>query len=172
MSSNTLKFLLASLLIFVMQVMVNNFVNLSVYIYIFIIPFIIFSLPYKFNTIIVMILSFLTGILIDIAGNGILGLNAAALTMAGALRNFILFRLVNVKNVNMDDTPGIKDMGIWMYLAYTSLLYLVFFMVYIPLETMSMDHLLFKLVRLVIGVAVNVTLTALLSSVIKFNRRD
>lgn len=167
---DTLRFILISLIIFIVQALTSNYLNISVYVHICLLPAIILSLPYRYKTIRIMVIAFLIGLGLDLMTDGILGLNAAALTAMAFTRNFFLSRLVNEKNVDINDVPRIKVMGFGPFSAYVFLSCLVLFLIYIPLETMSFDHFIFKLIRIVSGVVSNTLLIIILSAAIKFRR--
>lgn len=168
--SSQIKFLLVSFVIFVIQILASNYLNINVYIYLFIIPYIILSLPFRYKTISVMIISFLAGIVIDFTCDNIIGLNAAALTAMAFTRHFLLSRLVNEKNVDKNDYPSITVMGVAPYLAYILFSLTFFFLVYIPLETFSFRPFLFQFLRCITGISINTILILILSVSIKFRR--
>ncbi len=170
MKSN-LRYILFCLLIFVCQVLINNYLNLGVYVYVFLIPYIILFLPYKVKTINLMLLAFLLGLGVDIFGNGVLGLNTAALTALAFCRNFFLSRIVNEKNVDKNYAPTSYELGFGHYVAYISLSLLVFFLFYVPLDNMSLTPLLFNTLRIVIGCIVNTLLIASLGALTQTKRR-
>ena len=81
------------ILIIVIQLLIDNYLNLGLYLYVAIFPFLILTLPYRYKTIPTMLLSFLLGLSIDFLSNGVLGLNAGALTAMAFVRQGLLQNL-------------------------------------------------------------------------------
>lgn len=154
----------------VIQLLICNYVNISPFIYIYIIPIIILFLPYKFKSFVIMPIAFVIGLTIDVFGSGIPGMNAAALTAMAALRPFFLSLVINEKNVNKNDSPTPMEIGIWNYLIYTILSFFIFFAIYVLLDNMSFKPLLFNTLRVVIGTVINAILATVIGIVIQDRR--
>ncbi len=72
------------------QVLINNFLNISHLLYISLLPLAVFCLPGKQVSIPSLILSFLMGIIIDITSSGAVGITSCALLLCVFLRPAIL----------------------------------------------------------------------------------
>lgn len=72
------------------QVLINNFLNFSHLLYISLLPLAVFCLPGKQVSIPSLILTFLTGIIIDVTSNGVVGITSCALLLCVFLRPLIL----------------------------------------------------------------------------------
>ncbi len=72
------------------QVLINNFLNISHLLYISLLPLAVFCLPGKQVSIPSLILSFLMGIIIDITSSGAVGITSCALLLCVFLRPVIL----------------------------------------------------------------------------------
>ncbi len=72
------------------QVLINNFLNISHLLYISLLPLAVFCLPGKHVSIPSLILSFLMGIIIDITSSGAVGITSCALLLCVFLRPAIL----------------------------------------------------------------------------------
>lgn len=68
-------------LIFILQILICNYVDIGAYVYICILPLIIINIPMKTNINITMLAAFGIGLLLDMFAGGVMGLNAAAATM-------------------------------------------------------------------------------------------
>ncbi len=81
------------------------------------VAFILF-LPIETNTLLLMVLGFLMGFLIDIFYDS-LGLHAAALVLTGYLRNFWLSRITPQGGYDAGEGPTLAANGIQWFLIYT-----------------------------------------------------
>ena len=81
------------ILMLTVQVLLGNFLNLGQYVVICILPLLVLSLPLAYNSILVMVAAFLTGLAADFFTHGILGLSAAALVPVAFIRRWV-FSLV------------------------------------------------------------------------------
>ena len=77
-----------SVLVFIVQLIICNYVHISPLVGIYLLPLIIFCLPLNWRPVSVMVISFGLGLLLDLLSGGLLGLNAGAAVFAAALRKF------------------------------------------------------------------------------------
>ena len=82
-------------LIFILQVLICNYVDFGAYIYICLIPLLVINIPMKLDIRLTMIIGFALGLLLDVFANGVLGLNAAAATMLAAFKGSLFEKTVN-----------------------------------------------------------------------------
>lgn len=141
--------------IVIIQLILNSYINLGLYIYLVIFPFIILTLPYRVKTIPAMLLSFLLGLAIDFLSNGVLGLNAGALTAMALCRQSFLQMLINEQSMGKYDTPSIKEIGFLKFSTYIILSFIIFFVSYIFLDNMGFSPFGFNLLKLLVSTLVN-----------------
>lgn len=75
------------------QVLICNYLHLSQFIYLSILPAIILLIPIRFSTPVALCIAFICGMLTDLLGDGVLGLNTFALLPVALLRPSLI-RLV------------------------------------------------------------------------------
>lgn len=143
------------ILIIVIQLLIDNYLNLGLYLYVAIFPFLILTLPYRYKTIPTMLLSFLLGLSIDFLSNGVLGLNAGALTAMAFVRQGLLQTLVNEQSMGKYDSPAIKGLGFVRFFFYILLSYLIFIFFYILFDNMGFSPFGFNLLKLTFSTLVN-----------------
>lgn len=141
--------------IVIIQLILNSYINLGLYIYLVIFPFIILTLPYRVKTIPAMLLSFLLGLAIDFLSNGVLGLNAGALTAMALCRQSFLQMLINEQSMGKYDTPSIKEIGFLKFSTYIILSFIIFFVSYIFIDNMGFSPFGFNLLKLLVSTLVN-----------------
>ena len=99
------KKILFTLLVIVVQCVLDNYVDLSIYVRIVLVPYLILILPYRYRTISTMILAFLIGLSVDIFTTGVLGMNAGALVAVAFIRQKMLHAIMDERNMERHDRP-------------------------------------------------------------------
>lgn len=122
----------------VIQCILDNFVDLGIYVRIVLIPCIILVLPYRYRTISSMLLAFIIGVCVDIFTTGIIGLNAGALTAVAFVRQKLLHAILDERNMERHDSPDVRVMGMGKALFYLLFSYLAFFCTYILLDNFGL----------------------------------
>jgi len=158
---NNIHYIITTIVIVIIQILCNNYLSLGLYLYPALLPFVILKLPFKIRPIHSMIIAFCLGLITDILSNGILGLNAASLTLVGLLRQPLLNNSVNQKDIERNESPNFK-MGIYQYISYMIILYFVYLTVYIGLDMMSLSPISFTLIKIICSLVLNIILCLIL----------
>lgn len=151
-------------LIFILQIIICNYVDIGAYIYICLIPLLVLGIPMKTNINITMIAGFGIGLLIDIFAGGIMGLNAAAATTLAAFRNPLFRAAVSKENRHNVDVPSVRNIGLQSYIAYVALSVLVYLTMYTMLDCCSVRPFFFILFRILISLVIDVALIVIISN--------
>ena len=151
-------------LIFILQVLICNYVDFGAYIYICLIPLLVINIPMKLDIRLTMIIGFALGLQLDVFANGVLGLNAAAATMLAAFKGSLFEKTVNKEHRYNIEVPSMRNVGIINYIAYLTLCTAIYLVTYTLLECVSLRPFLFILIRILISLLVNVTLMAIISN--------
>lgn len=159
------------ILIFLLQVILNNSVMFSIYVYLVPICFVILSFDARTHPVKSMAAAFILGILIDFLSNGVPGLHASALTAMAFFRTLMLDGLFSPDYDESGNVPSVWNMGAGNYLIYSMLSCLVFFVFYVFLESMGVTGILFDLKRIFFGVLSNTVLMMLFSAAIHRRRK-
>ncbi|MCI2081991.1 MAG: hypothetical protein LKK19_00055 [Bacteroidales bacterium] len=164
-----LRRILYIILMFLLQIVANDYINLGPYVYVCFLPMMILLVPAGRSSIQSLLIAFGLGILVDLLSDGVLGLNAAAgVLMAGTL-NFVFNVTVSRDNYEGDDCPNMYDVGIVKYLRLALLSFSIYFIAYVFLDGMGSRPFLFDLTRLIVTLAVNIPLAILIN--VAFFRR-
>lgn len=104
-------------------------------------PLFIMILPFNTHRIVLMLLAFATGILVDIFYTP-LGLHAGALVFMAYARPWILSLMAPRDGYNMNQSPTIKRMGRSWFLKYAAALLFVHTFFYFSLEAFTFVYIL------------------------------
>ena len=158
------------LLLVLAQGALDNYINLTVYLDIILCLFLVLILPPKWGAVPSMLAGFLMGLAVDILGNGITGMSAAALTAAGLCRKSIYGVTAPREK---EKRQSIETMGLRNFFLYSMPLTLISLAVYIFLDSSGFRPLGQCLLRLCISFAVNTLLMTFLYvvSIDHHNRR-
>lgn len=157
------------IVVFLIQVLVINNLDLSGYINPYIYPLIILSLPLKTTRIPLMLYSFALGLVMDLFCNTS-GMHAAAMLLLGYMRPVIYQSLSPRSNMNMEEMLNIKNMGFTSFLYYTLILVFVHHFLYFFLEVFSFNQFFRTLLKIVLSTLFSsmlIIITAILFAPIK-----
>lgn len=166
MRSNLHRFLLYCL-IFILQIILDYYVNLGPYIYLCLLPLIILLIPMDSSPVKVMTASFAFGLLLDVMADGVLGLNAASAVMLAAFRKPLFDYFLNTDRLKKNELPSVKSAGIIQYSKFISICVCIYLSVYIFADCISVRPALFIMIRLISSIIVNgVTIMVISYSII------
>lgn len=151
-------------LIFILQILICNYVDIGAYVYICILPLIIINIPMKTNINVTMLASFGIGLLLDMFAGGVMGLNAAAATMLGAFRGPVFRNTVNKEHRFTIDVPSIRNIGLNNYSIYVTACLLIYLTTYTVLDCISLRPFLFILMRILISLVIDTFLVVIISN--------
>ena len=162
---NKLKYLLAVMAIVVIQLMLDEFINLSTILHLSIAPLIIITLPYTTPFILNMLAAFGLGLIMDFSAEGVLGLNASALVALAFAKPYLL-RLFVMKGPLLE-MPLVSRRYIRrssdLYLLL--LLYACFFIFYVTIDSLGFFNIGRCLIRIVVYTVVNALFALFVESV-------
>jgi hypothetical protein len=156
------KKILYALVIIVVQCILDNYVDLSIYLRIVLVPYLILILPYRYRTISAMILAFFIGLAVDIFTTGVLRINAGALTAVAFIRQKMLHAIMDERNMERHDSPDLKVMGVGKGLFYIGVPYLLFFIISVLLDNFSIRPLAITIPKILAGTIVSGVISMLL----------
>lgn len=157
-------------LLCIVQALFDNFFLFSQYVVLSILPALIMSLPPRHGTPFAIIMAFLTGALVDFIGTGSLGLTSISL-MPVALMRMPILRLVSEDDYAFyrNDPPATHQSTSEALLCGV-FAYIIYFAVFIPVESAGTRPFWFDALRFLISCASSLLLGFLLS--LYFSRRQ
>lgn len=164
----TARHIILALLLILAQAAIDNYVNMTVYLDIALCLFIVLTLPPGWGAIPSMIAGFAVGITVDILGNGIIGMSAAAMTAVALCRKTV-FNIAAPRE--KDKRQEFWDMGLRNFILYTIPLTLIYLLVYILLDSSGFRPAGQNLLRLGISLAANTAIMGFLYAITSDNGR-
>lgn len=126
-----MRYNLISVLILVFaQALICNFLHISHFLTLSILPVLVLCLPTKYSTLFVMVAAFAMGFAVDFMAEGVLGLNVFALVPVGLARRKICDTIFGKELVARGDDFSVKKYGVAkvaLALAAAQALFLVFY---------------------------------------------
>jgi hypothetical protein len=105
-----------------------------------------------------MLIAFGCGLAVDVLCDGIVGLNAAASVALAAVRKPLFAAFFTRDNLERAVIPTIHETGVMRHINYIFISLLIYFIVYICLDSVGMESLQTTLLRLVLSCAANLVL--------------
>lgn len=106
------KFFISYTLLLVIQVLICNFLHLTQFIYLTILPMMVLLIPLDLSTVAAMLIAFASGFAVDWLADGILGLNVLALVPVALLRKPIISLVFGEEVFARGEDISIKSQGI------------------------------------------------------------
>lgn len=158
---NTLRYVASCILVFLLQVLVANHIDMGPYIFISLLPLILMHIPASISDALRMLIAFALGLLLDIMTDGVTGLHAGAATALGALCGPIYRNRINTDWRNDSGIPTIRSIGPG-HTLYAIVASLIYTSAYILLECVTFRPFWFILLRILISTAVSALLTVII----------
>ena len=162
MKSTTLQIYLVAFILILAQGITDSFVDISRYVLISFLPFIILRMTYRSSTHAVLLVCFVAGVAADFLGGGIIGLNSASRPFAGLLCGRIIKAVVGKDVIEKEKRPSVIVAGQVSVLIYSAIFIALYELCYIFLDSMGSASFLFNLTRFTISVPVNTAISMLL----------
>jgi len=151
--NSLLRYAGAFVLLIVLQLLIFNNIEFSGYINPFVYVMFILILPVSIPSWILLLLSFLTGFVVDLF-SGTMGVHVFATVMAGFVRPWVLSVNVTSETVEAEMSPSSYRSGLRWFLVYTVTVVLVHHLALFFVEIFSLRNFLHTLLRVVLSTAV------------------
>lgn len=142
----------------IIQIVLSGYVNVGPYIYLCCLPLIVIYLPLYQETSLSMLIACGCGLLVDILCDGILGLNAAASVALAAVRKPLFAAFFTKDSLSRAVFPTIRDTGVMRHINFILTSLLVYFIVYIGLDSVGMESIQTTVLRLVLSCTANLAI--------------
>jgi len=151
------------LLVFtVAQILATNYLNLSQYIVLTVLPGLILCMPVSFKPMKTMLISFLIGVAVDFFSNGILGMTSFALVPVALGRQAVISLIFGAEAASTRDTVPLKRYGIVSFILAIFICTAAYFLFFIPLDSAGTRAIGFNLARYLLSVLSSTLVSILL----------
>lgn len=160
---NRLSNTLYCTLVFLLQLVLTDYVHLGPYVFLCLVPYLILQIPLSRSVHVVMLIAFAIGLGLDILSDGVPGLNAFAAVLAAAPRKFFYRRLVNSDRQDKTEIPLPGETGLLKYLKYLAAVTALYLAAYVVLDCVSFRPAEFVLLKFAASTAASILLALLLA---------
>jgi len=150
MLSTILKYSGIFILLLIMQVLLMNNIQFSGFVNPYIYILFILLLPFESPSWLILIISFFTGMIIDIT-SGTPGLHTSATVFAGFIRPYVLKLVSPREGYEQGDIPGIRAYGFRWFISYVLIIVFFHHMALFYLEVFRFDFFFRTLLRVLLS---------------------
>ena len=165
-------YFLTYFLLLVLQILVCNYLHVSPYVMLSILPMMIMMLPMRFGTFFAMILAFVSGLAVDFLSEGVIGLNALALVPVALARKGIIYLIFGSEFFARKEDISIRKHGVAKMSVAIGMAQILFLLIYIWADGAATRPFYFNLIRFAVSLLAGVFLSLLLSHTLATNDHD
>jgi len=161
--NNSFGNILTFIVLFFLQIILNDFLNISSYLYLSLIPLAIIIIPKGIQTWKIMAFGFVFGLLFDMISDGVLGLNAAASVALAASRDWLFGVIVNKDKSDKAQTISVRSMSVIRYIWFVLSCVSVYLLIYILLDDIQTRSSTFFFMKFLLSMIINTIITFAIS---------
>jgi len=165
MLNSIIKYTGIFLVLLLIQVLLMDNIQFSGYVNPYIYVLFILLLPIEIPSWLLLLLSFISGFIIDLF-SGIPGLHASATLVAGFTRPYILAFIAPREGYEQGDSPGLKLYGLRWFLLYGALMVLIHHITLFYLEVFRFEFFFMTLLRVLLSSLFSLIFILLIQSLI------
>lgn len=165
-------FFLSYLLLLILQMLLCNYLNLSPYVSLSILPVLILMLPIRFGTLFAMILAFVSGLAVDWLSEGVIGLNALALVPVALARKGIIYLVFGSEFFARKENISLRKHGFAKMSVAIVMAQSLFLLIYIWADGAATRPFSFNAGRFFVSLIAGWLLSLLLSKALAINDHD
>ena len=158
------------LLLMLLQIVFWNFLNLSQLVVLCFLPAIILCLPIDTRPVISMLLAVAISFIVDFFSHGVMGLTAVALLPVAYLRPFIIRLVFGSELFARDEDISFAGQGVMKMMLAVSICTILFFIIYVWVDSAGTRTGIFNLARLVLSSIVSILVSLGVSAVLTSER--
>ncbi len=152
-----IRYFVMFVVLVLIQVLLLNNIQISGYVNPFLYVLFILLLPFQTPQFWLLILGFLLGLVIDIFG-GTPGIHASAGTFMCFLRPVVIRSITSRENIDIDELPRIKHMGLGWFFRYTLILVASHHLFLFFIEVFSFQGFIHTLFRSILSTVFTIVL--------------
>lgn len=129
------------------QLLICNYLHLSQYVMLSILPVIVLCIPTRYSSFFAMVTAFATGLIVDMLVDGVLGLNAVALVPVAYLRRPVIQLIFGDELFARDEDFSIRKHGFGKVFTAVFIVQALFLVIYIRADGAGTRPLWFDAAR-------------------------
>ena len=141
------SFLLVYIILMAVQMLLSDFVRISPYVTLTILPVMVLCIPVRTSPSLTMIIAFLTGLAVDFFSDGVLGLNSLALVPVAALRNPVIRLVMGNEILEKKEAFSVAKSGFGKISTAILMVQAVFLVIYILADGAGTRTIVFNALR-------------------------
>lgn len=145
------NFTISFVLMAIVQIIISNYLNLSPYLSLSILPAALMLLPLNLSTILTMLIAFVTGMSVDFLSDGLPGLNAAALIPVALTQKTIIRWIVDKDFSEREGSVNISHDGFFKVSASVFMAIVLYFAIYVVADSGGTRPASFNLIKLTVS---------------------
>ena len=146
--STTVKTVIFLSLIFLLQAVLQGYIDISPMVQFCLLPMVIAALPYGWKDWVIMVMSFVIGLMADTISGGVPGINAAACVLDALLSDPVYRRFVSTDNRSAASAPTMYNIGKLPYIKFISILTAAYCILFVFLDRFSLAPFWGNLLRM------------------------
>ena len=155
-----------------LQVLLCNYLNLTYYLTLSLLPVLVLLIPVRYSTITAMLIAAATGFLVDFLGDGVLGLNMLALIPVGLVRNGLLNLVFGQEVFAHKEDVTMQKYGILKFSTYIVIAQALFLVIYIAADGAGTRPFWFNALRFAISLPAGTLLSLFIADTLTKDYRD
>ena len=166
------RFFLIYLCIVALQVLICNYLNLSYYLTLSLLPVIVILIPIRYSTIAAMLIAAASGFAVDILGDGVLGLNMMAIVPVALARKGLLTAIFGQEVFAQGEDVTIKKYGILKFLGFIAIAQALFLLIYILADGAGTRPFWFNTLRFAISLVAGILVSLFIADTLTKDYRE
>jgi len=153
---------MAYMILVVSQLLVCNYLHVSPYLMLSILPVLVLTIPIRVGTVGAMIIAFITGFAVDILAEGLLGINALALVPVAFIRRPLITLLFGNEMFSREEDFSVHKNGFFKVFVAIVSVQALFLVIYIWADGAATRPLWFNALRFGVSLVAGVVISLLL----------
>ena len=160
------------LLLLAAQILICNYLRISQYVFLTLLPVMVLCIPVRHSTITTMIIAFITGLCVDFLAEGVPGLNTVALVAVAFVRNEIISLVFGSEVFARKDNISKEKHGPAKMSSAIILSLALFLIIYIGFDGAASRPFWFNLVRFAASLLASYVLSIIVSGPLTDERQS
>ena len=165
------NYIMMFLLIVGVQLLICNYLHVSTFLTLSILPCAILLMPTRYSPVVAMLLAFVSGLAVDTLAEGVTGLNALALVPVAASRRFICNIVFGNELVSTGEDVSMMKFGATKLFSALAIGQFIFLFIYIWTDGSSVRDWPFILLRFALSWLTGVVASLFLANLLDPNER-